>query len=87
VAGNEIRYFALSPAGAKVNASENNEHNDEKTWKHNFYKQILAYMPNAEEVHLAGTGILKFKNTVTHESTTNKMSVENLVEFIDARFN
>jgi stalled ribosome rescue protein Dom34 len=86
-------------AGAETNSSEKNEHNDEKTLKHKFYKEILTHMQNAEEVHLTGTGTSQeqfmhymsdtpqFKNTVTHESTSNKMSDEKLVEYISERFN
>jgi stalled ribosome rescue protein Dom34 len=86
-------------AGASSNSSEKNEHNDEKTLQHKFYKEILAYMQNAEEVHVTGTGTAQeqfmhymldtpqFKNTVTHESTSNKMSDENLAEFISVKFN
>lgn len=86
-------------AGAEPNSSEKNEHNDEKTLKHKFYKEILSYMQNAEEVHLTGTGTSQeqfmhymadtpqFKNTVTSESTSNKMSDENLAQYIAAKFN
>jgi len=86
-------------AGAETNTSEKNEHNDEKTLQHKFYKQILAHMQNAEEVHLTGTGTSQeqfmhymagtrqFKNTVIHESTSKKMSAEHLVVYIDAKFN
>src|SRR6187399_734475 len=67
-------------AGAKHNTSEKNEQ-------------------NAEEVHLTGTGTSQeqlmrymaetpqFKNTVTQESTSNKMSDENLAAYIGAKFN
>ena len=56
-------------------------------------------MQNAEEVHLTGTGTSQeqlmrymsdtpqFKNTVTQESTSNKMSDENLAEYIGTKFN
>jgi len=86
-------------AGADHNTSEKNEHNDEKTLQHKFFKEILSYMQNAEEVHLTGTGTSqeqlkhymaatpKFKNTVTLESTSNKMSDENLTEYIADKFN
>ncbi|MEP6927210.1 MAG: hypothetical protein ABI834_06210 [Ginsengibacter sp.] len=86
-------------AGAEPNSSEKNEHNDEKTLQHKYFKEILAHMQNAEEVHLTGTGTsqeqfmhymaetAQFKNTVTKESTSNKMSDENLVEYITSRFN
>ena len=86
-------------AGADHNTSEKNEHNDEKTLQHKFFKEILSHMQNAEEVHLTGTGTSQeqlmrymtetpqFKNTVTTESTANKMSDENLAEYITAKFN
>ena len=86
-------------AGAEHNTSEKNQHNDERTLQHKFFKEILSHMQNAEEVHLTGTGTSQeqlmrymadtpqFKNTVTQESTSNKMSDENLVAYIDAKFN
>ena len=86
-------------AGAEHNTSEKNEHNDEKTLQHKFFKEILMHMQNAEEVHLTGTGTSQeqlmhymaetpqFKNTVTNESTSNKMSDENFAMYIAARFN
>ena len=86
-------------AGAEHNTSEKNEHNDEKTLQHKFFKEILSYMQNAEEVHLTGTGVsqeqlihymaatAQFRNTITQESTSNKMSDENLAEYIAAKFN
>ncbi len=86
-------------AGAEHNTSEKNEHNDERTLQHKFFKEILSYMQNAEEVHLTGTGTSQeqlmrymketpqFKNTVTQESTSNKMSDENLAAYIGDKFN
>lgn len=85
-------------AGAEPNSSEKNEHNEEKMLQHKYFKEILAYMQNAEEVHLTGTGTSQeqlmhymadtpqFKNTVVEESTSNKMSDENLVTFISEKF-
>ena len=86
-------------AGAEHNTSEKNEHNDERTLQHKFFKEILSFMQNAEEVHLTGTGTSQeqlmrymaatpqFKNTVTQESTSNKMSDENLAAYIGDKFN
>ena len=86
-------------AGAEHNTSEKNEHNDERTLQHKFFKEILSHMQNAEEVHLTGTGTSQeqlmhymaatpqFKNTITQESTSNKMSDENLAAYISAKFN
>ncbi len=85
-------------AGAEPNSSEKNEHNEEKTLQHKFFKEILALMQNAEEVHLTGTGTSQeqlmhymaetpqFKNTLVEESTSNKMSDENLVKYISEKF-
>ena len=86
-------------AGAEHNSSEKNEHNDERTLQHKFFKEILSHMQNAEEVHITGTGTSQeqlmhymaatpqFKNTLTRESTSNKMSDENLAAYIGALFN
>ncbi len=86
-------------AGAEHNTSEKNQNNDERTLQHKFFKEILSHMQNAEEVHLTGTGTSQeqlmrymadtpqFKNTVTLESTSNKMSDENLAAYIGAKFN
>ena len=86
-------------AGAEHNTSEKNQNNDERTLQHKFFKEILSHMQNAEELHLTGTGTSQeqlmrymadtpqFKNTVTQESTSNKMSDENLVAYIGAKFN
>ena len=86
-------------AGAEHNTSEKNQHNDERTLQHKFFKEILSHMQNAEEVHLTGTGTSQeqlmrymadtpqFKNTVTQESTSNKMSDANLAAYIGAKFN
>ena len=86
-------------AGAEHNTSEKNQHNDERTLQNKFFKEILSHMQNAEEVHLTGTGTSQeqlmrymadtpqFKNTVTQESTSNKMSDENLAAYIAAKFN
>src|SRR6187200_1013550 len=43
-------------AGAEHNTSEKNQHNDERTLQHKFFKEILSHMQNAEELHLTGTG-------------------------------
>jgi len=86
-------------AGAEHNTSEKNQNNDERTLQHKFFKEILSHMQNAEEVHLTGTGTSQeqlmrymadtpqFKNTVTQESTSNKMSDENLAVYIGTKFN
>jgi hypothetical protein len=99
---NEDEFTVLGHAsnpGAAPNTNENTQNNEERTVLAKFFKEILTHMQNAEEVHLTGTGTAQeqfikymanspqFKNTVTHESTANKMSDERLVEYIKAKFN
>ena len=86
-------------AGAEHNTSEKNEHNDEKTLQHKFFKEITSHMQNAEEVHITGTGTSQeqfmhylaetpqFKNLKTEESTSNKMSDEKLIDFFSDKLN
>ena len=86
-------------SGDEHNTSEKNGRTDGRTLQHKFFKEILSYMPNAEEVHLTGTGTAQealmhymadtpqFKNTVVQESTANKMSDENLAAYISDKFN
>ena len=85
--------------GADSNSNEKTVHNAQKGLQHKFFKEITALMQNAEEVHITGTGTEQeqfmhymaetpqFKNTITKESTSNKMSDENLAEYIAAKFN
>jgi hypothetical protein len=85
-------------AGAAGNSNENAAHNQEKTLQAQFFKKITSFMQNADEVHATGTGTIQeqfihyladtpqFKNTVTTECTSNKMSDERLVEFIAGKF-
>ena len=95
-------FTVLAVAGdavAEHNAAEKNQRQDESKSQHQFFKEILSHMQNAEEVHLTGTGTSQeqlmhymadtpqFKNTITHESTSNKMSNENLAAYITTKFN
>ena len=78
--------------------SEKTAHNAERSHQQKFFKEITTHMQNAQEVHLTGTGTAQeqfmhyladtpqFKNTVTSESTTNKMSDEKLLEYFHAKF-
>ena len=98
-AGSEFSVLghAENPA-AGGNSNENTAHNLEKTQLQQFFKKIAAFMPNAEEVHVTGTGTVQeqfihhlaetpqFKNTAARECTSNKMSDERLVEFIGGKF-
>jgi len=79
------------------NSSEKNSNNQEKTNQAKFFKEITAHMVNATHVHVTGTGQAQekfihylattpqFKNSITAESTSNKMSDEKLVEFMTAK--
>ena len=56
-------------------------------------------MPNVDEIHITGTGQIQeqfmkflaetaqYKNVVSSESTSNKMSDENLIAFVEKHFN
>ena len=84
--------------GADGNSNENAAQNQQKTLRQQFFKEITGHMPNAEEVHVTGTGTIQeqfihylaetpqFKNTTARECTSNKMSDERLVEFITGKF-
>lgn len=86
-------------SGADSNSNENAANNAERGLMLKFFKEITALMQNADEVHITGTGTAQeqfkhylaetpqFKNTVTKESTTNKMGDEKLLEFIGEKFN
>ena len=87
-----------SNAGAAGNSSEHTMQNKERTLQSQFFREITGLMPNAEEIHVTGTGTVQeqfihhlaetpqFKNTATKECTSNKMSDEKLVEFIAGKF-
>ena len=85
--------------GADSNSNEKTAHNAQKGLQHKFFKEITAFMQNAEEVHITGTGteqeqfihymaeIPQFKNTKAEENTSNKLSDEKLLVYIAERFN
>ena len=80
------------------NSNEKNSNNHEKTVQAKFFKEIATHIVNATYVHITGTGQAQeqfihylantpqFKNTKTEESTSNKMSDGQLVDFISAKF-
>ena len=86
-------------AGPEKNSSEKSAHNQEIGLTHKFFKEIASMMPNIDEIHVTGTGqaqeqFMKFlaetpqyKNAISSESTSNKMSDENLAVFIGKHFN
>ncbi|RYF91297.1 MAG: hypothetical protein EOO03_01660 [Chitinophagaceae bacterium] len=77
------------------NSSENTSNNQEKTLQGKFFKEISSHLLNATHIHVTGTGQAQekfihyladtpqFKNAKTEDSTSNKMSDERLVEFIE----
>ncbi len=85
--------------GTGGNSNENANNNEVIALRHKFFKVIAATMPNVDEVHVTGTGqaqeqfihfladTAQYKNTVATESTSNKMSDEQLLEFIGKHFN
>lgn len=79
-------------------ASEKNTNNQERMLQAKFFKEIATHLVNATHVHITGTGQAQekfmrylaetpqFKNTITTECTSNKMSEERLIEFISEKF-
>ncbi|HMK06580.1 MAG TPA: hypothetical protein VK476_03555, partial [Flavobacterium sp.] len=86
-------------AGPDNNSNEKTANNQEIGLTHKFFKEIASKMPNIDEIHITGTGqvqeqFIKFlagtpqyKNALSTESTSNKMSDENLAVFIMKHFN
>lgn len=89
----------VTNAGANSNSSEKTSNNQEIGLRTKYFKEVANLMQNIDEIHITGTGqvqeqFIKFlaetpqyKNAVTSESTSNKMSDENLIEFITRHFN
>lgn len=85
--------------GAQNNSNENASNNQEIALTLKFFKEIVTKIPNMDEVHVTGTGQIQeqfikfladtaqYKNVVSSESTSNKMSDEQLLTFIDKHFN
>jgi stalled ribosome rescue protein Dom34 len=79
------------------NTNEKNSNHHERTLQAKFFKEITTHLQNATQVHITGTGKVQeqfihylaetpqFKNTKTDESTSNRMSDENLIEFISGK--
>jgi len=86
-------------AGPDNNSNENAANNQEMSLTQKFFKDIAGKMPNIDEIHITGTGQIQeqfmkflaetaqYKNVVSTESTSNKMSDENLTTFIVNHFN
>ncbi|WP_456312043.1 hypothetical protein [Pseudomonas shirazensis] len=86
-------------AGPDNNSNEKNLNNQEISLTQKFFKEIASIMPNIDQIHITGTGqsqeqFIKFlaetpqyKNAISTESTSNKMSDENLAAYIAEHFN
>lgn len=89
----------VNNAGPDNNSSEYAANNQEIGLTNKFFKEIASKMPNIDEIHITGTGQIQeqfmkflaetpqYKNAVSTESTSNKMSDENLAIFIMNHFN
>lgn len=86
-------------AGADNNSNEKNSNNQEISLTHKFFKEIAGKMPNIDQIHITGTGQIQeqfikflaetpqYKDAVSSESTSNKMSDENLIAYVTEYFN
>lgn len=86
-------------AGPDYNSNEKTSNNQEISLTQKFFKEIASKMQNVDEIHITGTGQIQeqfmkflaetpqYKNAVSSESTSNKMSDENLTEYIAKYFN
>ena len=85
--------------GPDNNSNEKTSNNQEISLTQKFFKEIASKMQNVDNVHITGTGQIQeqfmkflaetpqYKNAVSSESTSNKMSDENLIEYITKYFN
>jgi len=85
-------------AGPEGNSNENAANNHEIILTQKFFKEIASLMPNVDAIHVSGTGQIQeqfikflaetpqYKNAVSTESTSNKMSDENFVAYVDKHF-
>ena len=77
--------------------SQKNSNNQEIMLQGKFFKEISSHLVNATHVHVTGTGQAQeqfirylsetpqYKNVDTSESTSNKMSEDRLVEFMQEK--
>jgi stalled ribosome rescue protein Dom34 len=89
----------VNNVGPDSDSNEKTSNNQEIGLTLKFFKEIASKMPNIDEIHITGTGqvqeqFMKFladtaqyKNAISSESTSNKMSDENLTIFIAKYFN
>lgn len=85
--------------GPDSNSSESAANHQEIALTHKFFKEIVAKIPNMDVVHVTGTGQIQeefikflaetpqYKNVLASESTSNKMSEDDLLTLISKHFN
>ncbi len=85
-------------SGADNNSNENASNNQEISLTQKYFKEIASIMPNVDEIHITGTGQIQeqfmkflaetpqYKNVVSSESTSNKLSDANLIGFVEKHF-
>ena len=86
-------------SGSTSNSNENAANNQEITLTQKFFKEIVNNIPNMDEVHVTGTGQIQeqfikfladtpqYKNVKATESTSNKMSDDQLLALLTKHFN
>lgn len=96
--GDFIILYHVTNHGADNNSNENTSNHQEIALTQKFFKEIVFKIPNMDEVHVTGTGQIQqqfikflantaqYKNAVSSESTSNKMSDEQLIIFINKTF-
>jgi stalled ribosome rescue protein Dom34 len=84
--------------GADRNTNENAENNQEQALTHKFFKEIASKMVNIDEIHVTGTGQAQeqfihflsdtpqYKHAVATESTSNRMSDDDLILMMKEHF-
>ena len=84
--------------GAEKDPSEKSAHHREIGLTQKFFKEIAAKMPNVDEIHVTGTGQIQeefihflrdtpqYKHAVATESTSNKMTDEELIQLATKYF-
>ncbi|MEJ7684622.1 MAG: hypothetical protein WKG06_43590 [Segetibacter sp.] len=96
--GNFVILAHTNAVRQEGNSNENASNNAEKGSLQKLFKEITSHMQNVDEVHVTGTGnaqeqfinymaeTAQYKNVVAKESTSNKMSDEQLIEYVSAQF-
>lgn len=84
--------------GPDGHSNEKTSNNQEIALTQKFFKEITSIMPNIDEIHITGTGQIQeqfihfladtpqYKTVESTESTSNKMSDENLKVYITDYF-